>query len=1012
MKTTIPLIAIAAVLGCAGIGRAENYTWAGAADSSWIDPANWSPAGFANTASDVCTIGAGGQPKILVSGQVFTSRLNIASSALLDLGSYRSATVIDLHLQGGWLKSAGDSTTINGKITVDNDSAIIATKRGGYGLNFGAVFYGSGNLVFTNNQNSTTMINAANTNYTGKWILSNLGPGTLSFYDYNNPWPVGSGGLVLTPLATNIAIRCHTFCPWELDLRGLAVRGDQDYKDTVHSGPFTLLSDATIRAVARKVTLTGKISGSGALRMKAETTGNPVIVANAIAANDYTGGTEVLQNTGRASTPGALGAGPVCVRGGATLDATVAGVMSNAASLYLDYNGSAYGKLNMTAASITTLVARAYVGGTGGWVAASGYTELAPGLYTSASAGMGNYITGSGKLKVDPPVVAGLPTVANVGVSDVTTTSATLTGLLVTNGGASATVSLYWGETNGGTNAWAWANTNTFAAGQWDSGTSPTTNLSSLVGNRNYYFTFGAVGIGGNVLATPSKYFITGDLTLEATDALCGSNGADTATVLISRPATCTNETLTVYYTLSGDAIPDTDYTAGPASGTVQILAGQSSATITMTPNFPPFNYGAPKSIGLTLEPGAYAIGTASNANCSLATLGSGAYTWSGPANGNWLSASNWTPEGFVNAPGNTCTVEAAGLPTALTDGDSFYARLNIHTGAVLFLGDYVSPVTVSSLHMQGGTLLLGAAQGVGGLIVVDAASTLVSGGSYGNSLSAEISGAGDLTLTNRMNSTLSYSQVTSVNTNFSGRWILNSTGQCTWEFAKFNGCNVGTGGLVFTPRGTNFIISTDTSCPWSLDLQGAAVKVDYSYGNNAHGGTITLQSDAVFQVSANKTTFSGQVTGPGGLKLYAASTSGGQMVVLTNTLNNYAGGTEVITNNAQAATANALGTGHVRVRPGATLEATASAVMNRKSWIYLDASGSVYGKLAMPAADTLTTCARAFIGGTGGWQAPADYTELAPGFYTSSSPGMENFLTGSGTLQVLSAPGTLLLIR
>jgi hypothetical protein len=1010
MKTTITLIVAVVVLGCAGIGWAENYTWVGAANSSWVDPANWSPAGFANTVSDVCTVGAGGQPKILVSGQTFTSQLNIASAALLHLGSYCGSTVSNLHLQGGWLKAAGDSISVNGKITVDNDSAIVATQRGYYGLNFGAVFYGSGNLVFTNNQDSTTVMTAANTNYTGKWILSNLGPGALSFYDYNNPWPVGSGGLVLTRLATNIAVRCSTLCPWELDLRGLTVRCDQDYNDRVHSGPFTLLSDATIRAQARRVTLTGKISGSGALRLRADTTSYPVVVTNA--ANDYTGGTEVLMNTGRASAPNALGSGHVCVRGGTTLDATVSGVMSNAASLYLDYNGSAYGKLNMTAASITTTVAHAYIGGTGGWVAAVGYTELSPGLYASNSVGMLNYLTGSGKLKVDPPVVAGLPAVANIGVSDVTATSATLTGLLVTNGGASATVSLYWGETNGGTNAWAWANTNSFAAGQWDSGTFPTTNLTSLVGDRNYYFTFGAVGDGGNVLATPSRNFITGELTLEATDALCGANGADTATVLISRPANCTNETLTVYYTLSGDAIPDTDYTASPPSGTAQILAGQSSATITLTPNFPPFNYGAPKSIVLTLMPGAYAIGTTSNANCSLANLSSSAYTWSGPANGNWLSAANWAPAGFVNAPSNTCTVEAGGQAKALVNGDTFYAQLNINTGAVLFLGDYISPITVSNLHLCGGMLLLGAAQNVGGRIAVDAASTLVSGGEYGNGFAAVISGSGDLALTNRMNSFGSYSQLTSANPNFSGRWILNSTGQCSWEFTKYNGCNVGSGGLVFTPRGTNFIISADTSCPWELDLRGASVRVDYAYGNNAHGGAITLLSDVIFQTSFGRTTFSGQVTGPGGLKLYSAATSGGQMVVLTNTLNNYAGGTEVITNIAQAATANALGTGHVRVNPGATLEAVASAVMSRNSWLYLDASGSVYGKLAMPAADTLTTCARAFIGGFGGWQSPVGYTELAPGFYNSSSPGMANYLTGSGTLRVLSGAGTILLIQ
>lgn len=983
MKQTIRMALILAyLLGSIGLqtAQATGYTWKGTAGADLLAAANWDPSGFTNGAVDVCDVAAGGKPAL---GGTFNAQLNMATGSVLTLSGYQ--TVANLHLRGGLvLVDRG----LGGAIAVDNDSALVGGQP--YNDDINSTITGSGNLSFTNREPATRAcaIKSAS-GYSGIWTIYNAAGGSIVFDS------VGSGGLKFTPSALRVQVTPDTTCSWDMDLRGASVTVTRDYNDRTHSGPVTLRSACVFTpSGSHSVTFTGKITGVGKFLANAPG-GYYVYLGNT--ASDYSGGTEVLRGICQAKTANALGGGNVHVVGGATLDATVSRVTSNAASLYLDFNGSSYGKINMTAASITTTVAHAYYGGTGGWETAVGYTELAPGTYSNASPGMASYITGSGKLAVVPLITAGIPAILNLDPTNVTASAACMNGYLTSTGGAPVTVSVLWGEADGKTNANAWANTNSFAMGQWNDGESPTTNIV-LTADRNYYYTYYAASVGGASYASPSRKFITGALSLQATDSSCGLNGTDTATVVVSRPGTCTNEALLVNYATSGTATNGVDYNASPASGVLQLAAGQTNAVITITPRFPPWNYGAPKSIVLTVTPGLYTTNATSTATCTLETLPSGHYTWIGPAGADWLNAANWTPAGFVNGSGDVCDVNAGGNPSVPTVA-TFSAQLNLNAGALLNLADYISP-TVSNLRLRGGTLVMGGSQNLYGSIVAESNSVLVSGQVYGTTLAATLTGSGNLRFTNRQDAA-HFTGISAAN-GYTGVWTVYNAGGGGIGFDT-----VGTGGLILPPSGFGVSVNCNTACPWDLDLHGGMVTVTRAYNDNTHSGPVTLRSACVLTPSGHTVTFTGKVSGVGKL---LANAPGGQKVILSNATSDYSGGTEVLGATCQATTANALGTGHVHVDSGTILDATTSGVMNTAARLYLDYNGVNYAKINMTAASTTTTVARAFCGGTGGWESPSGYTELAPGLYTSAN--LANYVTGSGTLKVAppSQPGTTLL--
>ncbi len=208
------------------------------------------------------------------------------------------------------------------------------------------------------------------------------------------------------------------------------------------------------------------------------------------------------------------------------------------------------------------------------------------------------------------------PQIQNQPPTGVGTNGATFNGKLLANGFTNAAVYVVWGQTNG-----VWTTTNWWASGAWTDGSSPATNLT-LAANANYYYTFGATNSLTNVVASGYQYLITGAVTVQPTDPTGRVTLADTAAFTVYRPASCTNEAITVAYTLGGTANSGTHYTNSPAAsgtnGTVTILAGQTNAVITVYPR----SGAAPQqTVVLSLASGPYAIGSANVATCTLAAV-------------------------------------------------------------------------------------------------------------------------------------------------------------------------------------------------------------------------------------------------------------------------------------------------------------------------------------------------------------------------------------------------------
>jgi hypothetical protein len=202
---------------------------------------------------------------------------------------------------------------------------------------------------------------------------------------------------------------------------------------------------------------------------------------------------------------------------------------------------------------------------------------------------------------------ADTPNIANRPVTALTTNSATFNALLASMGTSVAAVYVLWGEENGAATG-AWAHTNGWKAGAWKSDTRPATNIS-LTPNRMYHYTFGAANATTNVVADAPVSFLTGAVGVKTSKR--ESSESSPADFIIFRPATATNGALAVNYTLAGTAINGRDYDRldSPAI----IPAGAAEVRLPIVPSF---NLGdtRAKVVTLTVAPGAYGVGTQSNA--------------------------------------------------------------------------------------------------------------------------------------------------------------------------------------------------------------------------------------------------------------------------------------------------------------------------------------------------------------------------------------------------------------
>jgi hypothetical protein len=558
---------------------------------------------------------------------------------------------------------------------------------------------------------------------------------------------------------------------------------------------------------------------------------------------------------------------------------------------------------------------------------------------------------GSGIVIVRYPTnfVADLPQIQNRSPSGISTTVATFNGYLVTNGTENAGVYVAWGQTNGSVSG-SWASTNFWPSGAWTNGSSPATNMT-LAANANYYYTFGATNSTTNVVASGYQYLITGEVTVQPTDPTGRVTLADTAAFTVYRPTSCTNEALTVAYTLGGTATNATHYTNSPpatgTNGTVTIPAGQTNAVVTV---YPLNVLALQQTVVLSLVSSNYAIGSANSATCTLAAVTG--YTYNDALNGNWNATSTWNPSTGYPVSNDFAVIDSQTVTANISLTNSTApASITVSTGGTVAHASGVvvaSPVTMNGGTWQG-ALNAGSAMRLTGAVTVTTNSLFTGGrGSVGVWLDGPVSGTGLLTF----RGVDSYQgdgpdfYLTAASNTHSGGIVVEDN--YAYLYAVSNQ-SLGTGDitvnadgrLVFprtqdytgAPRTPVVTLATNSSVvqftttdsmtlPFGLVVQnGGKLTTDAWRLGEVWSGAVTLNANltlAAVRASGSGTSMilSGLVSGPGGIVVYAEDAWDGDqgLVELRRGTNTYSGGTTIGSGRLKVTADGALGTGPVTV--------------------------------------------------------------------------------------------------
>jgi hypothetical protein len=214
------------------------------------------------------------------------------------------------------------------------------------------------------------------------------------------------------------------------------------------------------------------------------------------------------------------------------------------------------------------------------------------------------------------------PVITNAVPTNITALSAWFNGWLASTGTSPVTVSLLWGETDGGLAFGAWQHTNVWAAGDWTEGSRPTASTTFPTANRIYFYTYYATNSGGECwpAAGTVQSLLAGEVSITA-----GANGAEAGpangSFTVSRDPGATNGALTVYYTVdqtvASTASNGVDYATLP--GSVVLNAGVASTTIVVQV-LRDYLYAEPtETIKLDLAAGLYTIGSSGSAQITIA---------------------------------------------------------------------------------------------------------------------------------------------------------------------------------------------------------------------------------------------------------------------------------------------------------------------------------------------------------------------------------------------------------
>lgn len=176
------------------------------------------------------------------------------------------------------------------------------------------------------------------------------------------------------------------------------------------------------------------------------------------------------------------------------------------------------------------------------------------------------------------------------------------------------------GTATNGTDYTALTGTATIPAGSASTTVTVTpTDDAAVEGNETVTITLTA-GACGPVAPTSATVTIADNdlagcsVTISATDATATETGPTTATFTVTRSGS-TAAPATITYTVGGTATSGTDYT--PLTGSVTIPAGQTSATITVTPIDDAALEGT-ESVVITLTGGACTVGATGTANATI----------------------------------------------------------------------------------------------------------------------------------------------------------------------------------------------------------------------------------------------------------------------------------------------------------------------------------------------------------------------------------------------------------
>ncbi len=243
--------------------------------------------------------------------------------------------------------------------------------------------------------------------------------------------------------------------------------------------------------------------------------------------------------------------------------------------------------------------------------------------------------------------------VSNMPATQITTTSATLNGYLSSTGTSATTVSVLWGTTDGGASPGGWDHTNTFAVATQLGVVATNVPVAPLT---TYFYRYSANNAAGAYWESSAQVFMSGEVTVQATATNAAERGPIPGAFTLYRPPSLTNLALTVNYAISGTASNLVDYFLSPPDNPIIMAPGVSNVTITVMPIWDDIIEGN-ETVGLTVLPGAYAIGSASNAAMTIlddvVSAGQNVATNAG----NWSDKNTWS-QGRIPIAGDDVTVK------------------------------------------------------------------------------------------------------------------------------------------------------------------------------------------------------------------------------------------------------------------------------------------------------------------------------------------------------------------